>query len=197
LALSITVLAGLALSRCSWLRPHPGAYPSTPQVRTSIRQQVVAAIPHDTMFAAHPDSGAVDDLRDAHNNERARGWIQPHRNSHRDSLHHLMFLARIRVDRPYHGLARSPTAADTIWNYWVVIRTQTSHGSSRLVSAFVAPDVADHVSVRYLSWTDSASTPRHPNARAAWNHSATDSWATCSNMCCCEDRGCKTPAFAF
>ena len=193
IALLSTAAVAVVLSRCYLLRPHPGEYPAPPQVRADIRQQVISRIPHDTMFNAHPDSGQVSDLVDIGHHERARGLIQPYRNSHRERLHHLMFLGRIRVDRPYHGLAPSPSPAQTIWNYWVVIEVQTSRSQRRFISAFVAPGASDHVAVRHLSWTDSTTGPRHPNALARWNHSAGDSWATCSNMCCCEDSHCKTP----
>lgn len=190
ISLFATAIAAVAPSSCSWLHMHPGEYPSAPAARAAVRQQVISRIPTGNLFDTNPAASHEDDLRDG--TETARGLIQPHTTSNQGSSYsHLKFLARIRVDRPYHGLAPSRSPADTVWNYWVVVEMQDRTGRSHYVSAFVAPGVPDHVAIRYLSRTDRHG--RHASATARWTHSASNPWGTCGNMCCCEDNHCKTP----
>ena len=193
---ALMILAAVAVGTSLWSCAH------TPDVRVrdvnlpALRDSIIARVPSDSLFDPDPQYGEEDSFDGFLGFGKTRGLIQPHRTAHAGSLAHMKFLARIRVNKDWHGLAPTPDGGSPVWNYWVVAQlTIADERKPRWVSVYVAPQQSGHIVVRELS--AALSPAPHTRGMAKWRHSRTAPWASCSdNMCCCEDSGCRTPVAA-
>ena len=193
---ALMALAAVAVGTSLWSCAH------TPDVRVtgvnldSLRDSIRARVPNDAQFDPDAQYGEEDSFDGVLGFGKVHGLIQPHRRAHAGQLTHLKFLARIRVDKQWHGLAPTPDGGTPVWNYWVAaLLMKDGARKPQWVSVYVAPQQNGHIVIRELSAALSPSP--HTRGMAKWRHSRTAPWASCSdNMCCCEDSSCKTPVSA-
>ena len=194
---ALMALAAVAVGTSLWSCAHAPNVRVTRINLNALRDSIVPSLQNkDAEFDPDPQYGEDDSFDGVLGFGKVHGVIQPHRTAHAGPLTHRKVLARIRVNKDWHGLAPTPDGSRTVWNYWIAaLLTPDGARKPQWVSVYIAPDKDGHIVVRDLS---AALSPfPHTRGMAKWRHSRTAPWASCSdNMCCCEDSGCRTPIAA-